>query len=141
MSEMIEDGFGNAWQKCGPGCHLEFVRPGKVQCLCDYDPSSPHEEGLPDCPYCAFDDEMTEEEIDAAMQLIEESEILTMPPVNEYGHCVSCGRRRGTGCACGMTFAEKIKTVHLDEEALRIFNIGGKGRKRGKDHADNKRNA
>lgn len=28
----IDDGFGNGWTRCGPGCDLEVVRPGKVQC-------------------------------------------------------------------------------------------------------------
>lgn len=29
----IDDGFGNCWTKCRrPGCQLEIVRPGKVQC-------------------------------------------------------------------------------------------------------------
>jgi hypothetical protein len=30
--EFLDDGFGNRWQKCGPDCCLEIVRPGKVQC-------------------------------------------------------------------------------------------------------------
>lgn len=29
---VISDGFGNSWRKCAAGCHLEIVRPGKVQC-------------------------------------------------------------------------------------------------------------
>lgn len=34
--ENLDDGFGNVWQKCGPECELEIVRPGKVQCnRCD----------------------------------------------------------------------------------------------------------
>lgn len=28
----IEDGFGSSWATCGPGCDLQVVRPGKVQC-------------------------------------------------------------------------------------------------------------
>lgn len=33
---LLDDGFGNQWQKCGhKGCGLEIVRPGKVQCWCD----------------------------------------------------------------------------------------------------------
>lgn len=28
----IEDGFGGVWATCGPGCDLQVVRPGKVQC-------------------------------------------------------------------------------------------------------------
>ncbi|AIY16150.1 hypothetical protein GUY44_12010 [Pimelobacter simplex] len=28
----IEDGFGGCWPTCGPGCDLQVVRPGKVQC-------------------------------------------------------------------------------------------------------------
>ena len=36
----IDDGFGNAWKKCNaPRCGLHIVRPGKVQCDCDYDPT------------------------------------------------------------------------------------------------------
>lgn len=32
----LEDGFGNVWYRCDrPGCTLEIVRPGKVQCECD----------------------------------------------------------------------------------------------------------
>jgi hypothetical protein len=64
-----------------------------------------------------------------------------LPPVTEFGYCTECSYKRDVACICGMTFAEKAKTVALDEEALRIFNIGGKGRKRGKDSADNKRGA
>ena len=64
-----------------------------------------------------------------------------VPEVTEYGMCTCCGFRAGVACVCGMTFAEKAKTVALDEEALRIFNIGGKGRKKGKDSWHNKRGA
>lgn len=33
---MLDDGFGNSWQKCArPDCDLHVVRPGKVQCSCD----------------------------------------------------------------------------------------------------------
>jgi hypothetical protein len=33
----LTDGFGGSWDKCGPACELELVRPGKVQCdRCDY---------------------------------------------------------------------------------------------------------
>jgi len=28
----IDDGHGSRWPKCGPGCSLHIVRPGKVQC-------------------------------------------------------------------------------------------------------------
>lgn len=31
----IDDGFGGVWQLCKPGCQLQIVRPGKVQCDCD----------------------------------------------------------------------------------------------------------
>lgn len=31
-AEEIEDGFGGHWTTCGPGCDLQVVRPGKVQC-------------------------------------------------------------------------------------------------------------
>ena len=30
--QILDDGFGNQWEKCGPTCKLEIVRPGKVQC-------------------------------------------------------------------------------------------------------------
>jgi hypothetical protein len=30
--EVLDDGFGNVYQKCGKRCWLEIVRPGKVQC-------------------------------------------------------------------------------------------------------------
>jgi hypothetical protein len=34
--QMIEDGFGNSWQKCARlDCDLHVVRPGKVQCSCN----------------------------------------------------------------------------------------------------------
>lgn len=33
----IEDGFGNYWELCDrEDCGLQIVRPGKVQCECDY---------------------------------------------------------------------------------------------------------
>ena len=31
----ISDGEGSEWPLCMPGCGLEVVRPGKVQCFCD----------------------------------------------------------------------------------------------------------
>ena len=38
MSEYgeIDDGFGSTWLRCKPDCQLEVVRPGKVQCECEY---------------------------------------------------------------------------------------------------------
>lgn len=30
--QILDDGFGNQWEKCGEDCELEIVRPGKVQC-------------------------------------------------------------------------------------------------------------
>ena len=30
--QILDDGFGNQWEKCGKDCELEIVRPGKVQC-------------------------------------------------------------------------------------------------------------
>ena len=33
--EVVEDGFGSTWAKCGPGCDLHVVRPGKAQCDCE----------------------------------------------------------------------------------------------------------
>lgn len=31
----VADGFGNAWDKCGPDCDMRVVRPGKVECSCE----------------------------------------------------------------------------------------------------------
>jgi len=31
---MIEDGFGSVWKKCGSNCSLHVVRPGKTDCNC-----------------------------------------------------------------------------------------------------------
>ena len=124
MNDFVEDGSGGKWYKCGLGCHLEVVRPGKVQCLCDDD-----EEIL-------VSHSRNEECFQCAEAWIEGLEL-----VNAYGYCLICGFRAGVACKCGMTFAEKIKTVGIDAEALRIFNMGGKGRKRGKDSSDNKRGA
>lgn len=40
MPEVVEDGFGGRWVKCkARQCGLHVVRPGKVQCDCDYDPT------------------------------------------------------------------------------------------------------
>lgn len=105
-----------------------------------------------DCQYCREDAcSLCLDDLDEAVTYAHDAycntthtagpEPCPLPAVDEYGVCTYCRRRRATACACGMTFAEKVKTIALDEEALRIFNIGGKGRKRGKDHADNKRNA
>jgi len=32
--EVVEDGFGSLWVRCGSRCDLEVVRPGKAQCSC-----------------------------------------------------------------------------------------------------------
>lgn len=32
----VDDGFGNVWARCSEDCEMEVVRPGKVQCPCDY---------------------------------------------------------------------------------------------------------
>lgn len=32
VGEVVEDGMGSTWHRCGPGCDLDVVRPGKVQC-------------------------------------------------------------------------------------------------------------
>jgi hypothetical protein len=32
MTDDVNDGFGSSWVKCGKGCDLQVVRPGKVQC-------------------------------------------------------------------------------------------------------------
>lgn len=40
---ILDDGFGNQWEKCGHTCALEIVRPGKVQCgaeNCPFDTAS-----------------------------------------------------------------------------------------------------
>ena len=40
MPDVVEDGFGGRWVKCkARQCGLHVVRPGKVQCDCDYDPT------------------------------------------------------------------------------------------------------
>ena len=31
--ETVDNGYGTTWPLCGPGCGLEVVRPGKVQCV------------------------------------------------------------------------------------------------------------
>jgi hypothetical protein len=37
VTERVEDGYGNAWEKClRPDCSLQIVRPGKVQCDDDW---------------------------------------------------------------------------------------------------------
>ena len=33
--EILDDGFGNKWEKCSATCALEIVRPGKVQCTAE----------------------------------------------------------------------------------------------------------
>lgn len=32
---IVKDGFGSEWLRCGPGCDLHVVRPGKAQCNCE----------------------------------------------------------------------------------------------------------
>jgi len=35
-AQILDDGFGNQWVKCGRDCEMQIVRPGKVQCSkCD----------------------------------------------------------------------------------------------------------
>jgi len=128
MNEFVEDGVGGKWYKCGAGCHLEVLRPGKVQCLCDEDSD-------------VLIAHSTENTIDGASLRCYYCHPSAGLNINHYGYCDDCGFRAGVACKCGMTFAEKIKTVGIDKEALRIFNMGGKGRKRGKDSSDNKRGA
>lgn len=46
-THIVSDGFGNSWEcsqgRPEAGCHMEVVRPGKVQCvLCDAHGTSPH---------------------------------------------------------------------------------------------------
>lgn len=50
-NSMVGDGFGSQWAKCGPGCDLEVVRPGKVQCSCEDDTSTSLPRSLPDGRY------------------------------------------------------------------------------------------
>lgn len=44
--------------------------------------------------------------------------------VDEYGICSVCHYRDKVACICGLTFAEKIRTVKLDEEAFRRCHEG-----------------
>lgn len=44
------------------------------------------------------------------------------PVPDEYGICQCCGYRVKVSCTCGMTFAERAKTVGIDHEALRRFH-------------------
>ncbi len=50
-----------------------------------------------------------------------ESEGGAPAPPNKV-RCDVCGYRPGVSCTCGMTFAEKIKSVGIDAQALRIFH-------------------
>jgi len=34
-------------------------------------------------------------------------------PKNPMTYCKTCGRAEGIGCACGLTFAQKMKTQSL----------------------------
>jgi len=34
MPPVVDDGHGNVWFPCRPGCDLQVVRPGKAQCSC-----------------------------------------------------------------------------------------------------------
>ena len=34
---IVDDGFGSEWVRCKADCGIQFVRPGKVQCECDFD--------------------------------------------------------------------------------------------------------
>ena len=37
VQRLVDDGFGNVWECCTPGCNMEIVRPGKIQCeKCDH---------------------------------------------------------------------------------------------------------
>lgn len=38
---VIEDGFGSTWVRCADDCRMQVVRPGKVQCDCDFDRWAP----------------------------------------------------------------------------------------------------
>lgn len=44
------------------------------------------------------------------------------PTVDKYGMCTVCGHRFKVSCTCGMTFAQKAKSVSIDAQALRIFH-------------------
>lgn len=34
-------------------------------------------------------------------------------------YCLNCGRVKGVGCACGLSFELKAKTIRVDRESLR----------------------
>lgn len=44
--------------------------------------------------------------------------------IDKWGICSVCRFRFKVSCSCGLTFKEKIKTVKLDEEALRRCSQG-----------------
>ena len=38
LGDTVSDGRGNEWPKCSrPDCGLEVIRPGQVQCNCEWD--------------------------------------------------------------------------------------------------------
>jgi len=39
--------------------------------------------------------------------------------VGQLEYCEDCKRAIGIGCACGMTFLEKLRTVQIDKESLK----------------------
>lgn len=66
MPEVVEDGFGNGWNKClRLDCSLQIVRPGKVQCDGDYDNVG-----------CPFDQAELITALDRALELLAEKEYL-----------------------------------------------------------------
>lgn len=49
--------------------------------------------------------------------------------VDENGRCAKC-HRSPEGCACDLTFAEKIRSVQVDKNSLHPDHIRMKERKR-----------
>jgi hypothetical protein len=47
---------------------------------------------------------------------------------SESAWCEDCGRLKGIGCTCGMTFREKIQGIQVNEASLKY------GPRRGKRH-------
>lgn len=38
--------------------------------------------------------------------------------------CYRCGRRKGVGCSCDLSFSDRMKLINLDRAALRRFHEG-----------------
>lgn len=50
------------------------------------------------------------------------------PEGEESNWCSECGRMKGVGCHCGVPFAERVKSVQINEASLKY------GPRRGKRH-------